>query len=249
MPKGMIEIRLEYVRNKIKELEKEYRVIECYKFDEKMGLMRAIDSWKVAEHELMLILEDPDIIDQFQTDGNNLFIKKISSGGLETDPKKIYQRYMHEFGMDNSWYAQHICSLMHIAYGSGIVLVKEEDEKTLYEAFDSLKRAVERVEKRSAGEFLCMGCREHKNKYKDGYIVNEGVEYCDECAKRYIQQITHYRDLDSTITLCGKKVFGNDENRKHDFTCLIPNVTCPECLEIMERRGITSKEQSTKVSQ
>lgn len=175
LPRGMIEIRLDFVREQIKKLET--RQTDDIK-------KRALKKWQIAEYELMLILEDSSIQnDTWLMDGSKKHLQRTTDGLLETDHEKIFHRYMHEFGLDNSWYAQHLCSLKHIG-GDSIVNVNPENEQLLYNAYNNLKKAVEGVERRREGFYLCMGCREEVNKHKVGLNLIEGQEYCDDCSKK-----------------------------------------------------------------
>lgn len=181
LPMGMIEIRLKYVREEIKKREQELKNLP-HDAENKPSLKRAIDSWKVAEHELMLMLAYKGVDDDWVKEAGSIHMGKANRGELETDSDKIYKRFLHEFGLDNSWYAQLVCSWLHVANHNTMPL--PDDEGTFYKALHVMNRINERIEHRNKGFYDCMGCRSEKNRYHDGYNNVKGNEYCDECAKK-----------------------------------------------------------------
>ena len=179
LPMGLIQLRLEYIREQIYACEQHLQSVEPY--DEKTFV--ALKGWIVAEHELAIILEDPDFHEHWLEQGWNEFIKKMNEGNLETDHEVIFKRYMNEFGMDNSWYAQHLCSLKHIG-GNSITLVQPEHEELVFKAYDNLQKAIDRINKRNIGIYVCAGCHSEVNKHEVGYNKIGSQEFCDSCAKK-----------------------------------------------------------------
>lgn len=180
LPIGMIEIRLKYVREQMKVCVQD---LTNAPYDEEVKTLQMLSTWKTAEYELLLILGHPDVCeDDWLRKGRKIHIGKANRGELETNANKIYHRYIHEFGQDNSWYAQLICSWIHVAEHNTMPLLK--DEGIFYKAYDTMLKIRERVERRDKGFYDCIGCRNEKNRYQDGYNMIEGKEYCDVCAKQ-----------------------------------------------------------------
>ncbi len=179
LPKGMIEIRLKYVREQMADVNHK---LESAMDEQRVTLLKLWNAWKVAEHELMLMLGDPDIRDDWLEEGMKEHLGKANRGELETDPDKIYKRYLREFGSDNSWYAQIVCSWIHIANHNTMPLPK--DEKTFFKAYGTITKIKKQIDRRNEGYYDCLGCRDEKYKYEDGYNKIAGEEYCDECAKK-----------------------------------------------------------------
>ncbi|MCK4545369.1 hypothetical protein KAU43_07505 [candidate division WOR-3 bacterium] len=178
------------MREQLSIAEKEYELAynsasgkeEHEALSEQMKILKRVNAWKVAEHELMLMLEDPDVRDDWLEEGRTIHLGKANRGELETDPAKIFDRLMKDFGADHSWYAQLVATWLFVAQHNTMPL--PNDEKVFYKAYDIITKIKARIDHRNEGFYDCMGCRNEKNRYQDGYNMIKGVEHCDGCAKK-----------------------------------------------------------------